>query len=465
MRRTKMSCSSPNHRQFFNGLSRRRLLEVGCLSPLGLTWPGLRRAHGKPIAPAELIGFGRARSCVVIFLWGGPGQQDLWDLKPDAPPEQRGEFRPAQTNVSGIQISDQLPQLCRHADKFTIIRSVSHRDFEHGSAAYAALTGHPHPKPGTNTPAGPDDFPTYGAVTSKLGTNQRPVPDAVVLGPVMHQGNRPPIAGQNAGFLGLGYEPMRVAGDPSQPDFHVDALDVQTDITEERMDRRYRLLKSLDRNANRAPMHREVTGTLDLYERAFSLLRRRETRRAFALGQESPSRQDDYGRSKFGQTLLLTRRLVQAGVPLITVNWSKRNRDQWDTHANNYPRLKQLLPPFDRGLAAFFEDLHSRGLLETTLVVCLGEFGRTPKMNTDAGRDHWPDCYSVVMGGGGIQLGTVFGSSNRLAAYPASSAVAPWDLSATIFHCLGIRPSQHIHDSRGRPYIVSPGRVIENLIV
>ena len=441
--------------------ARRRFLEVGCLSPLGLSWTDLLwaddgRANGNK--------FGQARSCVVIFLWGGPGQQDLWDLKPDAPVEQRGEFRPVQTNVSGIQLSDQLPHLCRQADKFTIVRSVSHRDFEHGSAAYSALTGHPHPKPGTNTPAGPDDFPTYGAVTAKLGANRRPVPDAVVLGPVMHQGNRPPIAGQNAGFLGLGYEPFRVAEDPSEVGFHVDALDVPSDVTGNRLDRRYQLLKSIDGSAIHSPTSRAVAGASDLYERAFSLLRSNKTKRAFDVGQERLENRDRYGQSKFGQTLLLARRLVQAGIPLITVNWSKQNRDQWDTHVNNYSRLRKLLPPFDQGLAAFFDDLQAQGLLETTLVVCLGEFGRTPKMNKDGGRDHWPDCYSVVMGGGGIRPGTIFGSSNRNAAYPASAAVAPWDLSATIFHCLGINPAQHIHDSRGRPYVVSPGRVIEGLI-
>ena len=462
--KVEMSHIQRHPRQSLTSPSRRRLLEVGCLSPLGLSWADLLRADDAEASSAIGHKFGQARSCVVIFLWGGPGQQDLWDLKPEAPVEQRGEFRPAQSNVSGIQLSDQLPHLCRQADKFSIIRSVSHRDFEHGSAAYSALTGHPHPRPGTNTPAGPDDFPTYGAVSAKLGANRRPVPDSVVLGPVMHQGNRPPLAGQNAGFLGLGYEPFRVADDPSGADFHVSALDVPTDMTSKRLDRRYQLLKSFDSTAAHLQTAREVAGAADLYERAFSLLRSRETQNAFEIDRERPEERERYGQSKFGQTLLLTRRLVQAGVPLVTVNWAKQNRDQWDTHTNNYSRLRKLLPPFDQGLAAFFDDLQTRGLLESTLVVCLGEFGRTPKMNKDAGRDHWPDCYSVVMSGGGIQPGTVFGSSNRIAAYPASDAVAPWDLSATIFHCLGINPGGHIHDSRGRPYVVSPGRVIEGLL-
>ena len=449
---------------FCNRVPRRRLLEVGCLSTLGLSLPEMLWARSGPGHEPAGRKFGQARSCVVIFLWGGPGQQDLWDLKPDAPAEQRGEFRPAATNVPGLQISEQLPLLCRQADKFSIVRSVTHRDFEHGSAAYTALTGHPHPKPGTNTPAGPDDFPTYGAVVSKLVKNRHPVPNAVVLGPVMHQGNRPPIAGQNAGFLGLAHEPFRVENDTNQSDFRVNGLDRPRDVSAPRLDRRYRLLQSLDNFRQNKTPGRTVAGMSDVYERAFGLLRSKQTKQAFALSAEHPRLRERYGRNKFGQSLLLARRLVEAGIPLITVNWSKQNRDQWDTHKANYPRLRKLLPPFDRGLAAFFEDLHARGLLETTLVLCLGEFGRTPKMNKDAGRDHWPNCYSVVIGGGGIQTGTVYGSSNRFAAYPASHDVAPWDVSATIFHCLGIRSSRHIHDSRGRPFVVSPGRVIDGLL-
>ncbi len=459
-----MSRFPQNMHQVFDRLPRRQILEVSCLSTLGLSWPSLLRAQRIAADGRGGDKFGQARSCIIIFLWGGPGQQDLWDPKPDAPAEQRGEFGPSQTVVPGTQISDRLPYLCQQADKFTIVRSVTHSDFEHGSAAYAALTGHPHPKPGTNTPAGPDDFPTYGAVVTKLRATSRPVPDAVVLGPVMHQGNRPPIAGQNAGFLGLGYEPFRSAGDPSRPDFEVGGLDVPADVTAARLDRRYRLLESLDEYPRRADAGRTLEGMSDLYERAFGLLRSGQTRQAFEVGREPSELRDRYGRNKFGQTLLLARRLVQAEVPLITVNWSKQNRNQWDTHNNNYPRLRKLLPPFDQGLAAFFEDLQAQGLLETTLVVCLGEFGRTPKINKDAGRDHWPDCYSVLVGGGGIRTGMVFGSSNKYAAYPASNEVSPWDLSATLFHCLGISPKTHLHDSQGREFVVSPGRVIDGLL-
>ena len=223
------------------------------------------------------------------------------------------------------------------------------------------------------------------------------------------------------------------------------------------------MLASIDRPPNFSA-DRQVTGIDELYRRAFGLLDSSQTRRAFNLTGERESLRDKYGRSRFGQTLLLTRRLVEARVPLITVNWSKLNADQWDTHKNNYPRLRKMLPPFDQGLAAFLQDLDERGLLESTLVVCLGEFGRTPKINKDAGRDHWPDCYSLVLAGGGIRGGQVFGASNRSAAYPIRDDVAPWDIAATMYHLMGIPPSTHINNRQGQPLPVARGRVISQLL-
>ncbi len=389
----------------------------------------------------------------------------MWDLKPDAPAEVRGEFQPIVTNVSGISISDQLPHLSKQADKFTIVRSVSHKDFEHGSASYTALTGHPHPLPGTNTPARPEDFPTYGAIVSLVKPTTKPVPSAAVLGPVMHQGNRPPMAGQNAGFLGEAYDPFRIADDPSATDFQVRGLAAAEDVSSVRLDRRYSLLQSLDEHWRRVDRSRAVEGMSQLKQRAYGLLGSSHSRRAFDLSRERPEARDRYGRHKFGQTMLLARRLAEAEVPLITVNWSRQNADQWDTHKNNYAKLRELLPPFDQGFAAFVNDLDDRGLLDTTLVVCLGEFGRTPKINKDAGRDHWPDCYSVVMAGGGIRRGFILGASDRQAAYPTTDLIAPWDLAATMYHLLGVSPHTHIHDRLDRPFKLSHGHVIDELLV
>lgn len=447
-----------------DALSRRHWLQIGGIGALGLGLSDLLAACENPSNDRRRPPlFGHAKSCVVVFLFGGPGQQDLWDLKPNAPLERRGEFKPICTVTPGVQISDQLPRLAQQTDKFTIVRSVTHRDFEHGSASYTALTGHPHPLPGTNTPARKEDFPTYGSVVAKVKPTPKAIPSSVVLGPVMHQGNRPPMAGQNAGFLGKSFDPFRIADDPNAAGFQVSGLGAPDDVGPARMERRFQLMKSLDQHWRRLDQLRAADGMSQLKQRAFGLLGSSQSRRAFDLVKEPAALRDRYGRHRFGQTMLLARRLVEAEVPLITVNWSKLNADQWDTHKKNYSRLRQLLPPFDQGFAAFLEDLDQRGLLDTTLVICLGEFGRTPKINKDAGRDHWPDCYSVVMAGGGLQRGSVFGSSDYQAAYPVDEPVAPWDLAATAFHLLGVDPDQHLYDRVQRPFKLSIGRVVEDL--
>lgn len=440
-------------------LCRRKVLEIGALSPFGLSLPQLLASES---SQSSIPHFGRAKSCVVIFLWGGPGQQDLWDPKPEAPSVVRSEFAPISTNVPGVQITEQLPHLAQVADRFTIVRSVTHRDFEHGSAAYTALTGYPHPLPGTNTVARPDDFPTYGSVLTKVAPTREPVPDFVVLGPVMHQGARPPLAGQNAGFLGSGYDAFRIAGDPSSDSFSVSGVELQEQLTGSRFLGRNELLRSIDEHQPSKGRHAE--GLTELYRRAVGLLGSEQTRKAFQVDGESAAVRDAYGRSRFGQSLLLARRLVEARVPLITLNWSKLNADQWDTHKNNYGKLREMLPPFDRSLGAFISDLDERGLLDETLVVCLGEFGRTAKINENAGRDHWPDCYSIVLAGGGIRRGHVHGASNRTATYPVDGDVAPWDIAATMYHLLGVPPTTHLVNRQGQPLPISKGKVIDGLL-
>jgi hypothetical protein len=409
--------------------------------------------------------FGKAKSCVIVFLFGGQGQQDTYDLKPNAPSEIRGEFSPVSTNVVGTNICEHLPHMGKIMDKVTIVRSMSHADFEHGSASYTALTGHPHPLPGTNTPASKEDFPTYGAVVARLKPTERPVPSAAVLGPVMHQGNRPPMAGQNAGFLGQAFEPFRVDKDPNAHDFAVNELALPSEINGGRFTSRYDLLSRLERRLPAVDRNGEIQGMSDLKHRAFGLLGSGRSRQAFDLNRETPALRDSYGRHKFGQTMLLARRLVEAEVPLITVNWAKSNREEWDTHSKNYPRMKdQLLPPFDQGLSTFIADLDDRGLLDSTMVIALGEFGRTPRINKDAGRDHWPDVYSVLVAGGGVKRGAIVGASDQHAAFPITDPVGPWDLSATMYHLLGIPSKTHLVDRNGRPYSLTSGHVVTDLL-
>lgn len=413
----------------------------------------------------RLAHFGKAKSCVIIFLFGGQGQQDTYDLKPNAPSEIRGEFSPISTNVVGTQICEHLPNMSKIMDRVSIVRSMSHTDFEHGSASYTALTGHPHPLPGTNTPARKEDFPTYGAVVARLKPTGQPVPNATVLGPVMHQGDRPPMAGQNAGFLGQAFEPFRVDKDPNAQNFAVNELALPSEVNAGRFDSRYDLLSRLEKRLPAVDRDGEIQGMSDLKRRAFGLLGSGRSRQAFDLNRESPVLRDTYGRHRFGQTMLLARRLVEAEVPLITVNWARSNRDEWDTHAKNYPRMKEkLLPPFDQGMAAFISDLDQRGLLDSTVVIGLGEFGRTPRINKDAGRDHWPDVYSVLVAGGGIKRGAIVGASDQHAAFPITDSIGPWDLSATMYHLLGIPSETHVVDRSGRPYSLTPGRVVTDLL-
>jgi hypothetical protein len=278
----------------------------------------------------------------------------------------------------------------------------------------------------------------------------------------MHQGNRPPLAGQSAGFLGQAHEPFRIAEDPSEAGFRVEGLQPMDEVNPIRLGDRRGLLKTLDIEARR--IEGKAAEWDGLFQRAFALLQSERTRQALDLATEPPEARDRYGRSRFGQSLLLARRLLEAGVPFVTVNWSRQNGDQWDTHKANYPRLKQLLPPFDRGLAAFLEDLDVRGLLDSTLVYCLGEFGRTPRLNADAGRDHWPACYSVLLAGGGVPRGTVLGASDRMAAAVATQPIAPWDLAATVYHRLGIDPQTHLFDPLGRPLAVASGSLVPGLV-
>jgi uncharacterized protein (DUF1501 family) len=224
------------------------------------------------------------------------------------------------------------------------------------------------------------------------------------------------------------------------------------------------LLQQFEQRWRQIDRAKTAAGMTQLKQRAFGLLGSADSQRAFDLSQEKPQLREQYGRHRFGQTMLLARRLVEAGTPLVTVNWSKLNADQWDTHKNNYSKLRELLPPFDQGMAAFLADLQQRGLLDTTLVVCLGEFGRTPKMNKNAGRDHWPDCYSVLLAGGGLKQGFVFGASDRQAAYPDQDPIGPWDIAATCFHMLGVDPHSYMRDRQQRPYRIADGRVVRDLI-
>jgi hypothetical protein len=447
-------------------LSRRALLRIGGLGWMGLSLPSLLR--GESTAESKAV----AKSCVVFLLHGGPSQLDIWDMKPLAPAEVRGEFKPIATCVPGIRITEHLPRLASMIHRFTIVRSMTHTAVNHNTATYWVTTGHPPLRDVIAFSPTENDYPHLGAQIAfrKAGANNSPtavsLPDPVSDGPYT-------TPGQNGGFLGAAFAPMAIYGDPNDDHFNVEGLGTESMDSPRRFSSRRSLLGKLDGQWSRLSENPRI-GELDKYQqRAFNLLTSDATRRAFNIGAESTRLRDRYGRHKYGQSLLLARRLVEAGVRLVTVYWGGRVNNpvpHWDTHFHNNRRLKEeLLPPFDQCFSAFLEDLDARGLLRSTLVVCMGEFGRTPRFGqftgngVDAtGRDHWPQCYSLVVAGGTAEGGRVLGRSDSFAAYPAADPYSPQDLAATILNALGVNPQEKVVDGFGQSVPLSTGRVCDS---
>jgi hypothetical protein len=444
-----------------DGVTRREFLRVGGLSLAGLTLPELLRARASGDAPR-----GRAKSCIQLFMWGGPSQHETFDLKPHAPEGVRGEFRPIETNMPGIRICEHLPLLARRADRYAIVRSLTHTGVNHGTSAYHVLTGHIHSSPGTLRHPAPTDMPSVGCAVSRFGRQAGELPAYVALPSVLHDGDGGEVPGQGPGVLGGRYAPFLVAGDVTRPDFSIETLTLPGDLGGGRLRGRIGLQNALDRAGERLAgiAARDVDAN---YERAFRLLQSHKARRAFNLSAEPTAVRERYGAHPFGQSCLLARRLVEAGVPLITVYWNAPHIDDqnhWDTHKDSFNRLKNhLLPPFDRGMTALLDDLETRGLLGETLVTWMGEFGRTPKLNKGGGRDHWGFCQSALLAGAGVRGGQVYGSSDASAAYAAELPVSPDDVAATVFHALGIRLDHEMHDSQGRPLPLCKGRPLHGL--
>jgi hypothetical protein len=432
------------------GVTRREWLRVGALAPLGLALPDLLAAQ-EAAAAQPAASFGRARSCILAFLFGAPAHQDLWDLKPDAPSEVRGEFKPIETSVSGIRVGEHLPLTAAQAHRFSIVRSVSHPDNTHTVAMHYMLTGQRHRNPASNPQNHPTDFPCYGAIAQHLLTGRGSLPASVSLNSPANQvsANNHIFPGFFGGWLGAGADPVFISRDAHTPGFR--PFEIPELLTPSRLLRRRRLLTEVDRSRMALASDAAMRLLSRRQEAALGLVTASEARRAFDLSLETDRTRSRYGASAFGQGLLLARRLVESGVRLVTVNWA-RDDAFWDTHSNNFKSLKNdLLPPFDRGFSALIQDLEARGLLDETLVVCLGEFGRTPEINKNAGRDHWAACNSVVLAGGGIKAGYVHGKSDRIAAYPDEDPVSPEELAATLYHALGIPPQTLLFDAQSRP--------------
>jgi hypothetical protein len=412
--------------------------------------PGAAAAARPAAAPA-----GRIRSCVLVFYYGGPSQLDTLDPKPDAPAEVRGEYRTIATAVPGVRLCEHLPHTARLMGRLALVRSLHHPMRNHNSAAAEALTG--------RTPAGGDQelltddprgLPTLGsAVSYALGPRAHALP-YVALPYTLY--NVVQLPGQSPGLLGGAYDRFQVDADPSAPGFRVTALDGTADLAG-----RAALLRRLDR----AALPGRAAGATAYRERALRLLASPQVRRLFDLAGEPPRLRERYGRHRLGQSLLLARRLVEGGVNFVAAFDGQTNGQDanWDSHEKLFSRHRQLIPPADQALSALVEDLEARGLLDTTLVMALGEFGRTPRVNKNGGRDHWPDCFSVLLAGGGVTGGAVHGASDRIGAYPAADPVTPADLAATIFWRFGIDPCTEIYDQTGRPFRLAEGEPLRKL--
>ncbi len=449
-----------------DGLHRRQFLRIGSLGFAGLTLPGLLRA--RQTTPAASKPKARAKSCILLFMWGGPAQQETFDLKPDAPEGIRSFFQPIATRVTGTRICEHLPLLANAADKYAIVRSMTHPGVNHGTSAYHMQTGHMHPSPGTLRHPAPTDMPSIGSAVARFGRQPKELPAFVQLPEEIRDGDGGLVPGQGPGILGQRCAPFLVKGDPTRDDFSVSTLTLPAEVTRDRLDQRIHLQAALDQQAEQLSRLASSQEMRTHYERAYTLLRSSAAQQAFRLGAEPAKLRERYGMHPFGQSCLLARRLVEAGVPLVAVYWntpSLTDTQSWDTHANAPERMKEhILPAFDRGMTSLLDDLTQRGLLDETLIVWMGEFGRTPKINKNVGRDHWGFCQSVLLAGAGVRGGCVHGSSDAAAAYAAETPVTPNDLAATVFNRLGIALDEELLDVQGRPLPLCTGKPINGVL-
>jgi hypothetical protein len=447
--------------------SRRTWLQFGLAGACGVAFRPTKVSAGSDSAADS---FGRAKRCLQVFLNGGPSQLDTWDMKPDAPAEIRGELQPIGTSVPGIQVSELFPRVAQQIDKVKIVRSVTHDASVHTTGVYTMLTGSLHATPQvdqTRTTAA--DHPHLGCITARGRAPLSSLPPFVSL-PTLFQA--PPVEGiwpgQNAGFLGCRFDPFVVSGDKLTAQFSAPAVELAPDLRPGRLQDRRSILAQLDANRSFAAARSELTN--DLWDQAFSLLGSSGVREAADLAREPAAMHERYGRHLFGQGLLLARRLIESGVGFVTVYWidptpAGAGGGEWDSHGRLYWHMRnRLAAPADQAIAALISDLAERGLYDDTLLVVMSEFGRTPRFNPDAGRDHWPQAQSILLAGPSITAGAVHGSTDRYAAYPASDPVTPPDLGQSLLHLLGVPADLLLRDQQGRPVPASTGRVNERLL-
>jgi hypothetical protein len=440
-----------------DGLTRREALTVGSLGTFGLTLPNLLRATDSGGSHPQ---FAKKKSVILLFLLGAPPQQETWDPKPDSPPEARGDMGVIRTATPGLIVGETMVKTSRWTERIAVLRACQTNDNAHSASGYYMTTGQPHqPMQVENAkPGAPNDWPSMGAVVRKVLQPYCKLPAAVTLPEQTANDGNLTWPGQDAGFLGRSVDPWLINCEPEKAKFDIPGLALPSEVPAARFDERRKLLDAFS-----------SSGTPDPHTaRAFEMISSPSARKAFDLDSEAAKTRDRYGRTRFGQSCLLARRLVEAGVPLIRVNWTRvpnaPNNGHWDTHSKNTEAMRKLMPILDTAYAALLEDLTDRGMLDDTLVVWMAEFGRTPKINGAGGRDHWGPVFSVALAGGGVKGGAVYGASDKLAAYPKDGRVLPQDLHATIYHCLGIPRDTEIHDGLGRPLAICRGEPVRAIL-
>ena len=463
-------CHSGSH-----PLSRREWLRIGGTSLAGLSLAQPIRADSTVATGSSIESpstFGRAKSVIVIFLNGGPPQHESFDPKPNAPAEIRGGFGTIASRTPGLLVGELLPQMAMLTDQIAVLRAMVTNDNAHSSSGYQMMTGVPHVPLNVESALSkaPNLAPHWGAVTKYLMQGHRTTfPPSLTLPCRIANTGDFVWPGQIGGILGPQYDPWLLTCDPSSPKFNVPDLTLPPELPPLRFEQRLSLLEQLNSHLDRLRDTTAVSGFQRQTQQALELLGGAQARKAFDVSLESDATRDRYGRTRWGQSVLLSRRLIEAGVKFVQVNWAtvegEPNGGGWDTHNNHNDMLKRYLMPWmDRACSSLLTDLKERGLLEETLVVWVGEFGHTPRFNGTAGRDHWGHCFSVALAGGGIRGGVVHGKSDEQAAFPVSGRVEPCDLHATIFHLLGHTPDTQLQDTEGRPHPISRGRVINEIL-
>jgi hypothetical protein len=456
-----MTPSVAGHRHSI-GITRREVLQVGYSGLLGIGLSSVLGSRTQAAQTERSKGGRKPKSMILIFLTGAPSHLDTFDMKPDAPREVRGEFKPIATKLPGVFVCEHLPRLASRADKYALVRSLAHRENNHLVATHHLLTGYPQPGAFFDKMASRDDWPCYSSALDYLKPRHDGIPSGVNLPTFLMEG---PLIwpGQHAGFLGPRHDPWQITHNPNSADFRMDSLRLSPGIDISRLNDRTALLDQVDRQQGQIAALAAARRLNDQQQLAVSILTSGRIAQAFEMDREPAPVRDRYGRHAFGQSLLLARRLVQAGVPVVQANMGQVQN--WDSHSDIFPTLKKrLLPPLDQGVAALLDDLEATGLINETLVMMLGEFGRTPKITgASPGRDHWAPCFFGIFAGAGIHGGQVIGKSDKIGAYPATTPYSPDDVGATVYHVLGLDPAVEVRDRQDRPVRLNRGQVMKSL--